>query len=238
VLDRSVSGPARPRGVEYALRFPRLANRRAGFLTWNPEVLEREMAGGEPLAIRDSPRLFISYRWSDAIEVNTAIDHYASRLWDLGYDIVFDRDPRHLDKQLNATDVLLLLPGCTHIVLLVTDDLVEFATGRPHEVPTPLDLEWDLAQQLTHLRWLGVWHAGDELPAPLSHDSVADMRENPVGPMTMLFPECRFHVVATAPDGSRIELPGVGRHDLREAIAGSVAAEIRDVTERPAAWTT
>src|SRR6185436_3386597 len=60
VLDRSVSGPRRPRGVEYALRFPQLANRRAGFLTWNPEVRD---AGG-PRAIPDSPRLFLSYRWS------------------------------------------------------------------------------------------------------------------------------------------------------------------------------
>lgn len=237
VLDRSVSGPPRPRGVEYALRFPQLSNKRAGFLTWNPEALEPEMAAGDPLVIRDSPRLFLSYRWSEAIEVNAVIDVYASRLWDLGYDIVFDRDPRHLDKQLNATDLLLLMPGCTHLVLLVTDELVEFAGGRPHEPPTRLDLEWDLAQQLAHLRWLGVWHSGNELPRPLTRESVADMRESPLGPMSMLFPECRFRVVATAPDGSRTELAGLRRHDLREAIAGSVAAEIRDVTERPAAWT-
>ena len=237
VLDRSATGPQRPRGVEYALRFPQLANRRAGFLTWNPEVLEAEMAAGDPLVIRDSPRLFLSYRWSQAIEVNTAIDHYASRLWDLGYDIVFDRDPRHLDKQLTATDVLLLLPGCTHIVLLVTDDLVEFARGRPHASPTPLDLEWDLAERLTDLRRLGVWHTGDELPPPLTHDSVADMRENPVGSMSMLFPECRFHVLATGPDGTTTELSDLRRQDLHEAIAGSLTAEIHDVTVRPAAWT-
>lgn len=237
VLDRSVSGPQRPRGVEYALRFPQLANRRAGFLTWNPEVLEAEMAAGEPLVIRDSPRLFLSYRWSQAIEVNTAIDHYASRLWDLGYDIVFDRDPRHLDKQLSATDVLLLLPGCTHIVMLVTDDLVEFARGRPHVSPTPLDLEWDLAERLTDLRRLGVWHSGDELPPPLTPDRVADMRENPVGSMSMVFPECRFRVVTIGPDGTTSELTGLRRHDLREAIADSFAAEIYDVTVRSAAWT-
>jgi hypothetical protein len=206
VLDRSVSGPRRARGVEYALRFPQLANRRAGFLTWNPATLD----AGAPRAIRDGPRLFLSYRWSQEIEVNTAVDSYASRLCDLGYDIVFDRDPRHLDKQLNATDVLLLLPGCTHIVLLVTDELAEFARGRPHDPPSPLDLEWDLAQQLTDLRWLGIWHAGDELPSPLTPDRVADMRENPVGPMTPLFPECRLRVTA---------------------------AETRDVTERPSAWT-
>lgn len=237
VLDRSVSGPRRPRGVEYALRFPQIANQRAGFLTWNPQVLEAEMAVGEPLAIRDSPRLFVSYRWSDRNDVNGAIDLFASRLWDLGYDIVFDRDPRHLDKQLNAIDVLLLLPGCTHIILLVTDELIEFARGRPHEVPSPLDLEWDFAQQLPHLRWLGIWYLGDELPPQLTPESVADLRGNSVAPMSPLFPECRFDVVATASDGSTTELTGLLRRDLREAIAGSVAAEINDATERPAVWT-
>ena len=91
-------------------------------------------------------------------------------------------------------------------------------------------------QQLTDLRWLGVWHAGDELPPPLTHDTVADMRENPVGSMSMLFPECRFRVVATGPDGTATELDDLRRQDLRGAIAGSVMAEIHDVTARSAAW--
>jgi hypothetical protein len=150
---------------------------------------------------------------------------------------VFDRDPRHLDKQLDASDVLLLVPGCTHFVPLVTSELVEFVSRRPREPLTPIDLEWDLARRLTRLRWLGVRHSGDALPPPLTPDAVADLREAPLGLPDTLLPPCRFDVVVTAADGSTTELLGLGRHDLREAIAGSVAAKIRDVTVRPAAWT-
>jgi hypothetical protein len=249
VLDRKVSGPQRPRGIEYALRFPQMSNRQAGFLTWNPEVIdpqmEAEAAGREPVPIAHSPRLFLSYRWSEDIDVNAIIDHYASTLWALGYDIVYDRDPRHLDKQLTAADVLLLLPGSTHYVPLLTDEFSQFVTRRPPEPLSPLDLEWQLARRLRErpepLRWLGLWLSGDQLPAPITPDTVDDVRSGSLslGPM---FPECRFRLTVTARDGSTRHHQHLRRHELVEAIgaanaeADSVAVEVRDVTRRPAVW--
>jgi hypothetical protein len=242
VLDRSLSGPQRPRGVEYALRFPQMSNKRAGFLTWNPELLETQM--DEPVVVADSPRLFLSYRWSEAIELNQIIDHYASRLFTLGYDIVFDRDPRHLAKQLTADDVLLLLPGSSHFVALVTEELVEFLAREPPEPLSPLDLEWQLAGRLTAgadpLRWLGIWCSGDELPGPLTAAAVTDVREGSLS-LGPLFPECRFQLVATAEDGSTLQHDDLRRHELAEAVAGAkadgyAAVDVRDVTARDPVW--
>jgi hypothetical protein len=249
-LDRSASGPRRPRGIELALRYPKQSNERAGFRTWAPELLDPEMeaeaAGQEPVVVPGSPRLFLSYRWSEEIELNQIVDHYASTLFQLGYDIVFDRDPRHLDKQLTAADVLLLLPGCTHYVPLVTGELVAFLE-RPREEPrSPLDLEWELASRLRRrpepMRWLGIWCSGDTLPAPLTPAAVTDVRERSLS-LGPLFPPCRFRLTAIAGDRRRRESGPLRRHQLPEAIAearatpGCVSVEIHDVTRRSAAWT-
>jgi hypothetical protein len=245
VLDRSVSGPRRPRGVEYALRFPQLSNLRAGFLTWDPERLKAEARDEPPVITGSAPRLFLSYRWSEAADVNAIIDHYASTLWDLGYDIAYDRDPRHLDKQLTAGDVLLMLPGSTHYVVLLTQELIDFVTRDPREPLTPLDLEWQLALRLrtraNPLRWLGIWYSGDQLPAPLTRDAVAELRQESLdlGP---LFPECRFQLTATTRGGTQTPRTGLLRRELAEAVAearsapGVVTVDVQDVTERAGVW--
>ena len=166
---------------------------------------------------------------------NTAIDHYASRLWDLGHHVVFHCDLCHLDKKLTRDRRAAVAAGmhphsrCSSLMALL-----EFARGmgltcrRRRSTSNRTSLSGSL-----DLRRLGVWHTGDELLPPLTYDCVADMRENPVGSMSMLFPECRFHVLATGPDGTTTELSDLRRQELHEAIAGSFTAEIHDVTVRP-----
>src|SRR5262249_15019442 len=99
-----------PRSVDFALHAPSRINLRHGVMTWIPELLEQHLqaeAAGEWLPpIVGGPRLFISYRWSDEIGEDTLIDFLAGRLHGRGYDIGFDRDPRHLDKGQSAEDVL------------------------------------------------------------------------------------------------------------------------------------
>ena len=76
-----------------ALRHGRLIGR---------ELLEQDLqaaAAGEPFpAIIGAPRLFISYRWSDEVLEAVLIDELAGELYRRGYDIAYDRDPRHLGK--------------------------------------------------------------------------------------------------------------------------------------------
>jgi hypothetical protein len=248
-LDRSMLDLRRPAGVEFALRYPTLANERAGFLTWDPRQLGTEIlansARDDAVDIEGSPRLFLSYRWSQSIDINVRVDHYASMLATLGYDVVFDRDPRYLDMQLTATDALLLLPGCTHFVPFITQELLEFVARHPREPLSALDLEWRFASELrersSSLRWLGIWLSGHDLPAPLSRAAVSNVRNGSLS-LGPLFPECRFRVVSTARDGTRHQTKQIRRRQLSEAIAVAkarrevVSVEVRDVTRRDAVW--
>jgi hypothetical protein len=102
----SASASVHPRGVEFALRAPGRISARHGKLSWSPELLEEERAAeaaGAPLprAI-GAPRLFLSYRWADNPSEDTLIDDVAGGLHMRGYDLVFDRDPRHLDDGRGA----------------------------------------------------------------------------------------------------------------------------------------
>jgi hypothetical protein len=73
-LDRSTGSGPNPPGVDFALEAPRAANARAGVLTWDPGMVEQdrmaEAAGEEPLRIVGTPRLFLSYRWSQEVRTS------------------------------------------------------------------------------------------------------------------------------------------------------------------------
>jgi hypothetical protein len=241
---------AQPRGVDFALRFPGESNQRQGVLTWDRELLEEEaraLAASNTLPhIIGAPRLFLSYRWSNEIAEVGLIDMLAGRLHMSGYDIVFDRDPRYLDKGLSAGDVLLLLYSCTHFVPLITAELLEFLARWPSNPKTPIELEWELARSRerasTPLRWLAAWLSGDRLPKWLMQRLAVDMREAWLDAFDRVFPPCRFEVTGIKKGGVRGKSSVVSRRDLRDSIEtqsskrGYEGVEVRDVTRRPKLW--
>ncbi len=205
-LDRSKSAAGNPRGVKFALRAPADSNKQHGVLTWDPEMLaqdqQAEAAGEAPIRIDGAPRLFLSYRWSQAVDQSGAIDFFAGSLFNRGYDLVFDRDPRHLEKQLSAYDVLLLLYGCTHFVPLLTDELVDFL-AEERAAKTPIDLEMELARTLEaegQLQWLPV-------------------HMNSPSPPEEIFPTRQFQVIATFADGHRGGSQPIERRHVRAVLA-------------------
>jgi hypothetical protein len=223
-LARSTDSAGDSRGVRFALAAPRESNLQWGVLTWDPDLLEQdqraEAAGEEPIRAVGSPRLFISYRWSHAVDTSGGLDFFAGALFGRGYDLVFDRDPRHLDKHLTAYDVLLLLYGCTHFVPLMTDELVDYLAAPPRATKTPIDLELELARTLEaegRLRWLPV-----RLESPRPSDE--------------LFPTRLFQVVATFTDGRREGAEPIERREVRASLARArairdvVSVEVHDVT--------
>ena len=223
-LDRSADLVSDPPGVRFALAAPRESNMGYGVLTWDPEMLEEDQraaaAGEEPIDIVGAPRLFLSYRWSHAVDTSGGIDYFAGALFNRGYDIVFDRDPRHLDERLTAYDVLLLMYGCTHFVPLMTDELVDFLAAPPRAQKTPIDLEMQLAHALAadgKLQWLPVRADGPRLPDEL-------------------FATRRFQVIGTFDDGHREDSEPIERRQLRTMLAqararsGIAGVEVRDVT--------
>jgi hypothetical protein len=223
-LARSTDPAGDSRGVRFALAAPGESNKQWGVLTWDPDLLEQdrraEAAGEEPIRAVGSPRLFISYRWSHAVGTIGGVDFFAGALFGRGYDLVFDRDPRHLDKHLTAYDVLLLLHGCTHFVPLMTDELVDHLAAPPPATKTPIDLEVELARTLEaegRLRWLPV-----HLDSPRPSDE--------------LFPTRTFRLVATFTDGRRTGSEPMERSRVRAALARARAVpdvagvEVHDVT--------
>jgi hypothetical protein len=236
-----------PRGVAFALRLPEANNAAHGVLTWDPELLRQEAEMDLPrTSLRPiaAPRLFISYRWSLEVSEAGRVDYFAGRLHMRGYDIVFDRHPLHLDKGLDANDVLLLMYGCTHFVPFVTEDVVAMLNS---DTPTrsPVQLEWELARSLARsraaLKWLGIWVSGESLPKPLSRKTVADVRES-WDALDDLFPTCMFRVESIFKSGKRTRSRLLRRVDLSDAIAaararpGCVDVAVYDVTERGPAW--
>jgi hypothetical protein len=216
-LDRLRGQANNPRGVQFALHAPRESNMQWGVLTWDPEMLEEdqqaEAAGEEPIRVDGAPRLFISYRWSQAVDTSGGIDFFVGSLFNRGYDLVFDRDPRHLQKQLSAGDVLLLLYSCTHFVVLLTDELVDYLAETPRANKSPIDLELELARKLVaegKLHWV-----------PVHMDSPHPSEE--------LFPTRQFQVIATFNDGHQQGSEAIERRHVRAAIAQARA--MQDVVE-------
>jgi hypothetical protein len=242
----SASAGKNPRAIDFALHSPGRISTRAGKLSWDPNLLEEERAAALegttlPRAI-GAPRLFLSYRWADDPSSDTLIDHVAGLLHMTGYDVVFDRDPRHLEAGRTADDVRNLMEDCTHFVPLATRELVEYFSRERSGQKSALDFEWELAQKLARrasaLRWVTLWFGGERLPRLLAGRPHVDLRESHEA-LYEVFPRCQFVVDTFDAKGKRTDRSAaVSRSDLRalylKALAkpGSARCEIRDVTRR------
>lgn len=185
------------------LRRVEAVNRRFGFLAWDPERLVEDPRGDPgPKYPRltpptpESPRLFISYGWSrdethHTYESDLWTDAFAGSLFNAGYDIWFDRDPRNFDKGLNWFQVLTRMNDCNYFVAILTDSYVERISSP--QAAGPLVAEWQHALRLfpKFLTMIGIWHSGSKLPAELPGANVVDIRGNPApwgGLLDEMFP--------------------------------------------------
>jgi hypothetical protein len=167
---------------------------RSGFMAWDPQRLKAEPMGDPgPHVVRlppptpTAPRLFIAYAWmqDDPNQLDGAYENdmvtyaIAGGLFNRGYQIVFDRDPRNLDKGLNEIDVLRRLYDCNYFVPIITKHYLEkIAPGTPTR--NMVGAEWDLTCQLADAGFLifaGIWLSGDALPPPLNAANTVDARE-------------------------------------------------------------
>lgn len=248
-LHREEPSPAPPLhapGVDFALRLPGRYAQSRGKLNWDHNLIAEERAdvqAGTPLPrALGAPRLFLSYRWSDGRDWDLVLDETAGRLHMSGYDIVFDRDPRHLDAGRSADDVLQLLRDCTHFVACITDDLCRYFARDARIPKTALDLEWELAAELANspapLQPLALWFGGEPLPNSAQRWPVADLRESKQA-LDALFPECQFEVRAfNAANQRTFRSKPLKRGELRAAYLHATArrqsarVEIHDITAR------
>ena len=242
----SASASVQPHGVEFALRAPGRLSAWHGKLSWSPDLLEVECAAeavGAPLprAI-GAPRLFLSYRWADNPFDDSLIDHVAGLLYGSGYDLVFDRDPRHLDAGRSAEEVLSLMRACTHFLPLTTRDLCAYFSAKRTGSKSALDLEWELARKLARsahgLSWVTLWLNSDRLPRALISRPFVDLRVSHM-PLGAVFPDCVFEVRAFDAKGRMFHRSArLDRRNVRAAYLkastwpGCVRAEIHDVTRR------
>jgi hypothetical protein len=235
-----------PRSIGFALQIPNLLGRRYGKLSWSPELLEEEReaaANGTALPrALDAPRLFLSYRWSDRPTDDLLIDEVAGGLHMRGYDLIFDRDPRYLDADRDAADVLSLMRECTHFVPVLNGELCRYLGQRRSGPKSALDLEWELARKLTRkadgLRWVTLWFDGERLPRALAARPRVDLRKSRKA-LDAVFPECMFVVRVFDAQGKKLhESARVDRRGLRAMYLkglrrrGAARCEIHDVTRR------
>lgn len=183
-------------------------NDRAGFLAWDPERLAADPLGDPgPDVIRlapptpSSPRLFLAYAWSP--DDQTAVAHgyeqdmlmeaFAGSLFNRGYQIVYDRDPRNVDKALDEIHVLRRLYDCNYFVPVITERYLQKID--PHSAMRGMvGAEWDLACQLADagfLAFIGVWLAGGPLPPRLTPQNTVDLRDGNIFgmPVEAMFPK-------------------------------------------------
>lgn len=245
----SAAAAVHPRAVDFALHMPSRMAKRYGKLTWDPELVEEERADAKagtslPRAFA-APRLFFSYRWSNDPRSDLVPDETAGRLHMSGYDLIFDRDPRHLDAGRSAEDVLRLMQDCTHFVACITDDLCRYFASADRVPKDALDLEWELAQELAtaqggRLQPMALWFDGEPLPTSTQGWPVIDLREAAFDALDALFPSCLFEVHAfDASDKPIFRSKSLKRRALRAAYLKATArprsarVEIHDVTHRP-----
>ena len=184
------------RVVSELLKRTKALTDRAGFLAWDPERLATEPDGDPgPTVVRlrpptpEAPRLYIAYAWSvddpsqldGAYEQDLLVDRLAGHLFNSGYDIVYDRDPRNMNKGLNEIDVLRRLYDCNFFIPVVTERyLAKIAPGGNKR--GMVGAEWDLACQLEatgFLSFIGIWVSGESLPNPLNELNTVDFRDDP-----------------------------------------------------------
>ena len=165
-----------------------LRERQYGRMLWDRELVQQDMKAEEegrllPRASGAS-RLLISYRWAfDATydeELSLSIHEFAGWLFGRGYDVVYDRDPRHIAKGFSSEQILWLLPGCSQMLVFVTDGYQD----RVYEsgCTSPACQEFSLAPHLFHAnkqpRLLGLWLQGERLREPLfSKRWIVDCRD-------------------------------------------------------------
>ena len=201
--DESLRHQLDEQSLEKVLTRAEDVNRRHGFLAWDPERLASDPLGDPgPRYSRlrpptlESPRLFISYGWSrdetfQTYESDLWADAFAGYLFNAGYDVWFDRDPRNFDKGLNWFQVLTRMNDCSYFIPIITDRYVERVSSPSGA--GPLVAEWKHALGLfpEFLTIIGIWHSGSKLPEGLSEANVVDIRSNPApwgGPLDEMFP--------------------------------------------------
>jgi hypothetical protein len=180
-----------PSVIEQLLQRVEAVNRRAGFMAWDPDLIAADPVGdpgpGVP-RLRPptpaSPRLFISYGWSrdevhGTYETDLWVDAFAGFLFGRGYDIVFDRDPRNLQKGLSWFSLLIRMNDCNYFVPVISDAYVERISSP--QAAGAVVAEWNHAVRMgpEWLTMIGVWHSGSTLPEPLTAANTVDVRSDP-----------------------------------------------------------
>jgi len=245
----TLKGPStHDRGIEFALRHPGEQTKMQGVMAWDSELLQLDLAAereGRQLHPADGwPRLFLSHRWGTDVPPLQRIEFLAGSLFNRGYDIVYDRDPRHIEKGFTASDLLLLLPGCTHFVALLTDEYTLRISDQTDH--SPARQEWAWAAQLSKLRqrpqFMGIWLAGERLPRPFTAKNVLDCRQSDTasGMIQRNFPICQFAVVGCRRDGTGRTIGPLERRLVNAALKEFepegdefVSLTVHDVTRRP-----
>jgi hypothetical protein len=179
-------------------------NRRAGFLGWDPAMRARRPLGDPGRAYprlhpvtADHPRLFISYSWSQDMNLKTGepdhwADAFAGFLFGRGYDLVYDRDPRNVDKGLSWYDLLFRMNDCNYFVFIITERLLSrFGSSEVGAAAA----EWKHAVQgyPDWFTFIGIWRSGTDLPHPFDAANLVDVRsdENRApwsAPISRMFP--------------------------------------------------
>jgi hypothetical protein len=243
----SAAGKANPAAVDFALNMPARMGERHGKLIWDLELIAEERAdarAGTPLPrALGAPRLFLSYRWADGPYPDLTPYETAGTLHMRGYDLVFDRDPRHVDSGRTADDVLGLMEGCTHFVGCINEELSAYFAVSRQGPEAALDREWALAQRLA-LRSPGVrpfafWFDGETLPANAQGWPIVDLRSSYEN-LDALLPPCQFEIHTFDAGGQRLfRSPPLKRRALRASYVkernrpAAARIEIHDVTARP-----
>jgi tetratricopeptide (TPR) repeat protein len=202
---------ANSRIVPELLKRSRTLTDSTGFMAWSPDRLKADPMGDPgPHVLRlppptpTAPRLFISYAWTQVHQTPLNRGYHndmftyaiAGDLFNRGYQIVFDRDPRNLDKGLSEIDVLRRLYDCNYFVPIVTERYIE-KIAPDTSTRNMGGAEWDLACQLADTGFLvfaGIWLSGDTLPPRLSAANTVDARAG-----RNLSPELRARFPQAAP---------------------------------------
>jgi tetratricopeptide (TPR) repeat protein len=181
--------------VPELLKRSMILSQRAGFLAWDPDRMAADPEGDPgPSVVRlspatpEAPRLYISYAWSQddfsklesAYNDDLLVDELAGYLFSAGYKIVYDRDPRTLNKGFSELHVLRRLYDCNFFIAVLTERyLAKISPGA--SARGMAGAEWDLADQLAQagfLSFIGVWLSGEPLPTIFNEFNTIDLREH------------------------------------------------------------